>query len=345
MTESVFVENSASPKTDELPLSHLSIELGHLYMEDFMAGYDRLRQMFVQVKPWAEAAEGACRAVVGAKARISTCFLIDDYFSRFDSPQRIVPMLQEAARESKLTIDYLARESSCAATGSVRPVDLVHSRLVPEPVPGTTGAERPAVGDIGWLCNGQRSPGVAAMAQAMDWDEPWQPPRQNAVDKHSIFMDVQLWDKPEGWAEADGAGESRRWSCPMLAAVWQLLRLGLLRDEGRAVAAPVPAPEPLPESWADLPAVIRLNPKARPFFAYRTFTAMNSRFLPVEDAVRTILSQVGVDPAADAQLVARATADGLRLPREVLGRIDYAFVGAWTPAAVRSADSPAPTAR
>ncbi|GAA1397366.1 SCO2522 family protein [Catellatospora coxensis] len=314
--EVVYDEFSATLKIEEVALSHLSIELGHLYMDDFKAGYGRLRELFARVRPWAQAAGDACRATWGPKARISTCFLVDDYFSPFGSPAEIVPMLQRAAHESGLTIDYLARESACARAGAVEPARLVEDRLVSEPPRQTTGA-RPPVTETGWLSNGQRSPHVGASLEAMETVPEWQPPRQNAVNNHSIFMDVELWDVQRG---------ERRWSCPMLAAVWQLLRLGLLRHEGQAVATPQDRPDPLPAAWSELPPVSRLEPRARPFFAYRTFSVLDTRFLPVEHAVRTILDQVSVDPVVNGQVLARAAAEHRPLSADILTRLNYVFV-------------------
>ena len=43
MTETGFRETAAEPRTEAVPLAHLSLELGHLYMEDFEAGPERLR--------------------------------------------------------------------------------------------------------------------------------------------------------------------------------------------------------------------------------------------------------------------------------------------------------------
>src|SRR3546814_19804948 len=37
-TGAVFQETSAQPRTEAVPFSHLSLELGHLYMEDFAEG-------------------------------------------------------------------------------------------------------------------------------------------------------------------------------------------------------------------------------------------------------------------------------------------------------------------
>jgi hypothetical protein len=315
-----FRESSAEVKVEQLPLSHLSIELGHLYMEDFEADPGRLDQHFRRVAPWAEAARRAFENERRAGAsRISTCFLIDDYFMQFSSPKEVIPTLLSAARGHGLTIDYLARESACAQTDGVAVAALVESRLVADPTPGTTGTRPPAL-EVGWLCNGQRSPGgipTQAMRHAVDWE----PPRENARNRHSVFLDVELWDET-----ADGR---RTWSCPFLAAVWQLLRLGLLRNSGEPIAAAQPwSGEDFPDEWDELPAVSRLTEDAKPFSAYRTLSVLAPRFLPIEHAVRTILSQVMIDPRVAEQVSKRAAAEQFALPPEVVSRIAYVFADA-----------------
>jgi hypothetical protein len=296
-------------------LSHLSVELGHLYMDDFLAGESRLRQQFRRVGAWAETAVRQTReSLPRGRPRISTCFLIDDYFTRFSTPRDVVTSLVAAAGEAGLTIDYVARESGCARAGHVDVARLVQDHLVDEPAEGSNG--RPAATVSGWLTNGQRSPGASASAMAAPWR--WRPPRQSAVQNHSIFVDIELWSGPD---------DDRLWSCPFLAAVWQLQRLGLLRHLGEPVAAPVPAtPADLPAEWELMPPIVRLNPQAAPFHAYRTFTAMDARFLPVELAVRTILGNVAIDPVTAAQVRDRARGEGLDLPDETVDRIGYALI-------------------
>lgn len=298
-----------------MPLSHLSIELGHLYMDDFLEGETRLRQQFRRVAPWARAAVDALD-VRSRKPRVSTCFLIDDYFTRFSTPPEVVTALVTAAASAGLTIDYVARESGCARAGDVDLATLVQQHIVDEPAEGTNGG-RPATTVSGWLTNGVRSPS-AAPGPAMAPPRQWQPPRENAVRNHSIFVDVELWS---------GGRDERLWSCPFLAAVWQLQRLGLVRYRGEPVADPVPlAVADLPADWDAMPAVVQLTPGAAPMRAYRTFTAMDGRFLPIEHAVRTIISQVSIDPVVAEQTLRRARSEGLELPSEVVERIGYAFV-------------------
>jgi hypothetical protein len=310
-----LLESSADLKTEAVPLAHVSVELGHLYMEDLAGGRDAIRKTLAAVAPWARAAQTP-QAIGCAKpsVRASTCFLIDDYFSRFSSPAEVIPMVVSAAESEGLRIDYLARESACARTADSRPADLVLGRLVTEPVTGTTGG-RPPVTETGWLTNGQRSPSTSR-GEAMAKRSSWQPPRESARRRHSIFVDVELWDEHDGL---------RTWSCPMLAAVWQLVRLGLLRDRGRPVLTPRDWTGPLPDSWDEMPPITRLNPSAAAFAAYTTLSALSPRFLPVELAVRTILSQFAGDGAVLAEATARAARDGMQLPDELVDRIRYVF--------------------
>ncbi|WP_018570738.1 SCO2522 family protein [Streptomyces sp. PsTaAH-124] len=317
MTEAVFRETAAEPRTQAVPLSHLSLELGHLYMEDFEAGPQRLRDHFEQVRPWAEAARAAAAARTGGRRpRISTCFLIDDYFTRFSSPAELVPLLLAEAERAGLAVDYLARESGCADTGEVPVAQAVAARLVEEPAPGSHGA-RPPAAQTGWLANGERSPAARA-PQAMKTAAAWQPPRETAARRHSVFLDAELW--------SDDADGRRTWSCPFLAAVWQLGRLGLLRHEGAPVFDPHrPSGAGFPDDWDDLPPLLRLNERADPFAAYRTCSVLPSRFLPVEHAVRVVLDQTDVDRGALDQVAERSARERVTVPDSVADRVSYVF--------------------
>jgi hypothetical protein len=310
-------EAVAQRRAESTPLSHLSIELGHLYYEEFAAGPEALARYFERIRPWIEATTSILRQKVPAqRPRISTCFLIDDYYARFSSPAEVLPQLVKAAESQNVTIDYIARESACAVADDVPLADLVLSRLVPDPHPGSTGV-RPPVTVSGWLCNGQRSPG-ATEAQAMSVSgRAWQPPAENgALNNHSIFVDVQLWDEWTG---------KRRWSCPYLATIWQLLRLGLIRYDGAKVATPAQL-EQFPEEWDRLPAITQVNPDADAFSAYSTFSILGQRFLNVEHAVRTIMQQVNIEPAITAQVARRSAAEGMAVPDELWERIEYLFI-------------------
>src|SRR5262249_45787204 len=263
-----------------------------------------LRAQFERVRPWADVAKqvlpgGAPRS----KPRVSMCFLVDDYFTRFGSPAKVLPELLGAAKDVGVTIDYLARESGCADADGVRLPELVRGRLVADPPPGTNGT-RPPAGETGWLCNGQRSP-VSEPAEALRQLSHWQAPVENGARNHSIFIDVELWD----------GDLTPRWSCAFLESVWQLLRLGLLRYEGRSVVAPKDSTGDFPDDWDLLPPIVRLNPTAAPFSAYHTVSILGSHFLPIEAAGRTILAQVTVDPAAERRAIQRSRRRRMALPR------------------------------
>jgi hypothetical protein len=314
-----FLESSADLKVDSLPLSHVSVELGHLYMDDLVRGEDAIQSTFADVAPWVRAAQSPRAIGCGKESvRVSTCFLIDDYFSRFSSPAEVIPMVVAAAGREGLQIDYVARESASAQADGSSPADLMLGHLVTEPVAGTTGG-RPPLTETGWLTNGQRSPTTSRAEAMAKRGPPWRPPLESARRRHSIFVDVELWDEHDN---------RRVWSCAALAAVWQLIRLGLLRDHGRPVLTPRDwTDRVLPDSWDDLPPIIKLRPKAAAFTAYTTLSVLSPRFLPVELAVRTILSQFACDRPILAETDARAARDGMQMPAELIDRIRYVFAG------------------
>ncbi|WUH95233.1 SCO2522 family protein [Streptomyces sp. NBC_00433] len=314
-TGAVFRETTAEARTQAVPLAHMSLEVGHFYMEDFEVGPERLREHFAQVRPWTDAVRALAKAG-GRKPRLSTCVLVDDYSSRFSTPAELLPLLLAEAERAGVVIDYLARESGCAVADGVPVAEEVQARLVESPPPGSDGS-RPPVGQTGWLANGRRTPDTQT-TEAMAGAAVWQPPAETAARRHSVFLDAELWD------ERDGV---RVWSCPFLAVVWQLARLGLLRHFGGPVLQPLPWPggADFPRDWDSLPPLIRLNPFAAPFSAYRTCSVLPSRLLPVEHAVRVVLDQVDADPQALAQVAVRALGEGLPVPEEIADRISYVF--------------------
>jgi len=314
-TAAEFLEVAASAQVAAVPLGHLSIELGHLYADDFAVGPQRLSELFERVVPWATTARQQCALTLAPRTpRISTCFLVDDYFGQLPPPGEVIPQLVTAAARAGLTIDYLVRESACAVAGDVDLARLVEARIVPDPPPRTTGG-RPPLSITGWLCNGERSPAPTGVAMQAPAD--WQPPSENGANRHSVFIDVQLWDEYLG---------QRRWSCAYLASVWQLLRLGLLRYDGKPVAVPTRIVDgDCPSEWSGLPPVIQLAERAAPFTTYRTLSVLDGRFLQIEAAVRMILGQYAVEAAVARQVSERAGGEGVALPVSTVDRIDYIF--------------------
>jgi hypothetical protein len=314
MADTGFRELTAADEVESVALAHLSLELGHLYVHDYEGGRSRLVSQFRKVAPWVAAARAACDA---PRPRVSTCFLIDDYFTRFSSPAEVLPEVLAAAAECDLTIDYIARESGCAVADGVPLAEIVTGRLTAAPAPGANGSRPPAL-EIGWLCNGQRSPRLD-VREAMHRPT-WLPPVETEAVNHSVFVDVELWSAPDG---------ARLWSCAYLAAVWQLLRLGVVRNAGASVVSPVTMncaePGELPDEWDDLPPIVRTNPSAAPFCAYRTTSVIPARFLTVEHAVRVVLGQYSALPAVIDQIAARSRREHHELPADLTERIDYVF--------------------
>ena len=309
-----FSEETGEQRVASVPLSHLSVELGHLYFEDFRRGQAEIRRKFEAVVPWLAAVREQYGKSLSKAPRISTCYLVDDYFSPQSPPSEVIPMVLEAASASGLSIGYLGRESACATLPEIRVAEVVTGWIIDEPPEGANGV-RPPTAATGWLSNGQRTPAVASTA-AMRAPKQWQAPVESARNRHSIFLDVELWS---------GGGEERVWSCPLLAAIWQLARMGLLRHRGEPFLQPEEWGRPWQTDWQQLPGVIKLDDAAAPFSAYRTMSVLDDKFFAVEHAVRTILSQVGIDPRVLAQSATRAKREGFELSDEIVGRIGYVF--------------------
>lgn len=315
--DTTFSETATLRRVKDVAYSHVSIELDHLYMEDFTRNKAHLRSRIAQIAPWYHTAVKTfeTRGLYN-RPRISTCFLVDDYFTELKSPADLIPMLLEAAHDAGVRVDYVARESGCAVADGVEVARMVAGRLVSIPVEGTNGS-RPPVAESGWLSNGQRSPSESSSNEALRSHD-WQPPLEAEARNHSIFVDVQLWsEKPDG---------ERQWSCPMLAAVWQLARLGLLRHHGRAVIEPRPLPAELPTEWSAMPPVAQVEPNAAPFHGYQTLSLLDDRFLSIEHAVRVILNQVAQDGEVMRRVEQRALQEGMRIAQDVTGRVGYLFV-------------------
>lgn len=296
-----------------VPLSHVSIEVGHFYMNDLGNGEDRIKAQFRRIAPLVAAFTASAQAEFGPRARVSTCFLVDDYFRHDTDPGEILGKLLHAAGECGVTIDYLAREAGCWETPAALPgasseqrlqlAEMVAARIVAEPPEGSTG-RRPPTAESGWLCNGRRAsddePGQAMHHRT------YEPPEELGRREHSIFLDVQMWSKHT--KKVNGQNEVHtKWSCPFLASIWQLLRLGMLRYEGAAIVEPKlwKPGDGWPQQWWEMPAVVQLNPRAKPFAAYRSLSLLPQRYLGIEHSVRVILDHIDLDDEVVDQIVGR----------------------------------------
>ncbi|WP_280396540.1 SCO2522 family protein [Nocardia carnea] len=323
-----YSEATEQPRIEPVPLSHLSIEVGHFYLNDILGDPDRVRAEFRRIVPLVAAFVESARVRFGPGVRVSTCYLIDDYFQPDTDPAEVLGKLLGAAAESGLTIDYLARESGCwqaspfadgVPAGEPIPVaEMVAARIVAEPAPPDTG-RRPPTAESGWLCNGRRS-SEHEQAQAMR-SRAYQPPEEFGRREHSIFLDVQLWSN-----QVVAGRTETRWSCPFLAAVWHLLRLGMLRYHGEVIAEPQQwHGEPWPRRWHEVPPVVQLEPGAAPFAAYQTLSMLPKRYIGIEHAVRLVLDHLDLDDDVVEQTIAAGAAEAVpvTVPRKISERLSH----------------------
>ena len=324
-----YDEVTQTAKVDAVPLGHLSVETGHLYLEDFAGGDRMIARQLEQAAPWLEAAGKRIRKRFGRNARISTCFLVDDYTPSGSvgdqpKPSEVADIVTTAAEQAGFRIDYLAREAGCAVACE-RPysgprdqsalADIVAGLIVEEAAVGANGS-RPPTAQTGWLSNGERSPAVAV---AMDAPE-WEPPEEFGKYRHSVFVDIELWSLD---------GSERQYSCSLLSAVWQLLRLGLLRNAGQAVAKPYRfgSGEALPDLWPQMPSITQLSAQAAPFAAYEVFSILPQYYEAAEHAARVIIDHLRFDPKVLKQTADRARdeTNPVTLPDNPAGRVSHLF--------------------
>lgn len=233
----------------------------------------------------------------------SVCMLVDDTDPRTDGDE-LETRLRDAWLATGLPLDHVARESECAAS-----IGRMVERFTGEVdlgLAGTLGtAVRPPPVDVlaereRWLANGEPArPAATRLSPAELNEEPGEagilPVRVAGSRAHGIHLDVELWSTV-------GHGDPV-WSCPMLAAWWQLLRLGAPHVDGAPLARPAPGGRPL-----------SLHGRS-------TVTLLPPALLEVEHAVRTILERVAV-PAPWL-----AAGDGEPAPNAAghLDRIGYVF--------------------
>ena len=152
-------------------------------------------------------------------------------------------MVAAAAAAHGLTIDYVARESGCAAADGVEVAELVLEPLVAEPHAGhhRQPARRPS--ETGWLCNGERSPG-SGRRPGDDRRSRGSRRGRTRANRHSIFVDVELWIR-EG---RPARGRARSWPRSGSWPGWACS--GTAASGGHAA---VPASASCP-TWDELPA-------------------------------------------------------------------------------------------
>ena len=289
-----------------MKFADLSIEIGHLYPSDHKregTGVSTSAWIKQRMDAGAAAALPIAERYRARKRTVSTVVMIDDYTPIPDdcvSVEELIEAVQEYAESSPLDIDFIAFEGAMAETA-----EEFYALLVPPPADNTGTDHDAAHHDPRWVTNGQTARESAASPRSPNIGlRPKEPPQRTFPGGpprlHTVYMQIELF--------SDSGNGERRWSCPFLAAWWQLMRLGMLRDDHGEVVVP--------------PGTIPISADA-PFPAKRTLTVLAPDYLEVEASVRNILSQVAV-PAEYQQ----ALRDGPEVPDAVehLKRLSYVFL-------------------
>lgn len=293
-----------------MKFADISIEIGHFYMSELQSKLQASNSTG-EVRDFISARMDAGYAAItpivkryeAHKKRVSVVVLVDDYFwtKGYElSREDIAEYIREYSAQMALPLDFVVFESALAES-----VDTMFSRIVPFPVDGSGSRQVDSVDRSRWLSNGQAGRRIARASSTprLGISRPEDEQDEIFVEHprpHSLHIDVEMY--------ADDEDGVRKWACPLLAAWWQLIRLGMLRDSKGEACCP--------------PDTIAVQ-KDSILFAKRTLTVLASDFLEIEAAVRTILSQVSIPRLWQDQL-----RDGSRIPEsdEHLSRIGYIFL-------------------
>jgi len=250
----------------ETKTAELSIEVCHLSGRQLELAY--VIEGLTSAKPIVE----SMRQIYPGEGAISVCMLIDDYFSPISVlSDDIGALIAEAAEETSLTVDYVVSEAALTSTAAFL-VD--HLRPEPEWGAGSTGRGEPVNRYVS-------NEATVLPERDKDASKTWTPfVKEAPMDEtdesalgpsfrvrrgnHDVNLRVELWSP---------ALPQVKYSCSLLAAWWQLLRLGLWKDgEGHRVP---------PEGTIVL--------GSSPFAARRTLSILDPPYIEIEHAVRTIL--------------------------------------------------------
>lgn len=256
----------------------LSIEVGHAYLGELAD------------KPWLPDASAASAAfwikpiieALGSR-KVSVCLMVDDYFVARGGidPADAEVKFAEAFERAGLPLDYVAHEADLADVAAD-----VRAMIQPQPRFGELAHEQPS-GEMNtlkdsagrWVSSGWVSNGDPVRKQSVDRGFRIAGAATAAVKEYvrpehrtSMALEVQIYKSDKNETE---------WACPFLAACWQLVRLGALRDEDNQLVFPK--------------RLRRLREDTAPFHAHKTLSLIPSSMLRVEHAVRVILSQLDLD--------------------------------------------------
>ena len=232
-------------------MSWISFEMLHLYAGSGTLA-DDIASGAARAKKWLTALQG-----VHEKDKFSKVVFVDDYSSsKHENPDRtkLNEDIVAAFEKEDVPPDFIVYESDVAESCDEFRKD---SSPPPEEGEGSFGGR-----STERYSNVDRSRIQSSRNQA----------RPDPDERKDITMEVNLYHEMQG---RDG---KRVWTCPAVAAWWQLLRLGALKEYKN---------KPPGEGY-----VRQQNPKV-PFAADRTFTLLPPSYLEVEHAVRLLLSNSG----------------------------------------------------
>ncbi|MGI8593488.1 MAG: hypothetical protein ACR2ML_03810 [Solirubrobacteraceae bacterium] len=259
----------------------ISVELGHFYLRDLVPGF---------IEATAEREAEWLRPILDRHREqgrsVSCVVMLDDYFVPEGRAQEVAEgeeLVLEAYERAGLPVDHVVRELDCAKTVK----GFVDGYLLPPGAPAGETGTRTTLPPLtsSWLSNAdppRDRPRVAPLTSPFSPESAQQRTDSSGpsatgrpTGEHSIHLDIELWS---------GEGERRVWSCPLLAAWWHLIRLGLARvDNG--------------DRSIDEDIGRKLHGEGPPLAALRSLTVLSPAFLIVENAVRTILEQAVIaDP-------------------------------------------------
>lgn len=283
----------------------VSFEVAHLYLGD--------RAIEQTIERYADAARTWALPIVSQMREdgdtVSVVVFLDDYT---DTKGEIHPADQvrervvAALQERGLKVDYVALESECAKSAHI-----LATCIEPAPVQGdgsvTRNAKQVAFTDghfVHYFGHSVRAAGAIAEYYGMG-------PR-SFEQRTDIGLRVRLHGETGG-----------DFTCPAVAAWWQLIRLGALlgvsetraEEEGYKLSQIEGAPH---GTWA--------RPKAAPFIAKRTVTLLPPAYIGVEHAVQVLLDNAGLPERLQKSL--GITARGEKIAAAPRDRISYLFADA-----------------
>lgn len=214
---------------------------------------------------------------VYSSATLVNKVFVDDYSETKQMPSReeIIAAVRENYEQAGVALDYIVFESDCAAT-----TNFIRERIIREP---------------------QESEGSFSPFENFRYDDLNEHLNFEYVDRrlnpdsrdakrrgfsakirevrNDVGISVRLGRKASG-----GGTPTTIWSCPTVAAWWQLIRLGVLED--------IDAPN---ENCAPKGSWSRQHRSLPEFACHRTISLLAPSYIGVEHAVRTILSNMLIE--------------------------------------------------